>query len=73
MPTINQNGYVPIFVDNKIRQQKIKEGEVNEELVLKYMKGALTDDLFDDDNISDLNRYVNEMTAVYWLWKHYDK
>lgn len=73
MPTINQNGYVPIFVGNKIRQQKIKEGEVNEELVLKYMKGALTDDLFDDDNISDLNRYVNEMTAVYWLWKHYDK
>ena len=25
------------------------------------------------DNISSLNPVYNEMTAVYWLWKHYDE
>lgn len=73
MPTVHQNGYEPIFVGNKVRKQKIKEGAVDEALIVKYMKGALTDDACDNDNISGLNRYVNEMTAVYWLWKHYDK
>ena len=31
--------------------------------------------LFDDigDNISNLNKNINEMTVVYWAWKHYDK
>ena len=36
---------------------------------------ALSDDLGypgDDtgDNISDLNIYINEITALYWMWKH---
>lgn len=73
MPTIKQNGYEPIFVGNKVRQQKMKDGEIDEESVRKYMTGAVTDDAYDGENISDLNRFVNEMTAVYWLWKHYDK
>ena len=25
------------------------------------------------DNISELNPYLNEMTCLYWLWKHYDE
>ena len=31
--------------------------------------------LFDDtgDNISDLNKNINEMTTIYWAWKHYDE
>ncbi|MBR3051261.1 MAG: DUF4422 domain-containing protein [Selenomonadaceae bacterium] len=30
--------------------------------------GYLVDDI--DDNISSLNLYLNEITALYWLWKH---
>ena len=30
--------------------------------------GDVTDDI--GDNISRLNLYVNEITALYWLWKH---
>ena len=30
--------------------------------------GDMTDDL--GDNISRLNLYLNEITALYWLWKH---
>lgn len=31
--------------------------------------------LFDDvgENISDLNKNINEMTTIYWAWKHYDE
>ena len=25
------------------------------------------------DNISELNRDVNEWSAIYWVWKNYDK
>ncbi len=51
----------------------MKDGAVDEESVRKYMTGAITDDAYDNNNVSELNRYINEMTAVYWLWKHYDK
>ncbi|MBO8424371.1 MAG: DUF4422 domain-containing protein, partial [Firmicutes bacterium] len=34
-------------------------------------EGILSDDT--GDNISALNSVYNEMTAVYWLWKHYDE
>lgn len=36
----------------------------------------LMDNLIGDDtgeNISDKNDYYNEMTAIYWAWKNYDK
>lgn len=71
MQTIKQNGYVPIFVGNKVRRKMAKEGKVDESLIRKYMTGLLTDDFGEGDDISDLNRYVNEMTAVFWIWKHY--
>lgn len=34
-------------------------------------KGILRDD--EGDNISFKNPFYNEMTAVYWAWKHYDE
>lgn len=34
-------------------------------------EGILSD--YTGDNISDINSVYNEMTAVYWLWKHYDE
>lgn len=34
-------------------------------------EGDLSDSLF-EDNIADLNPWINECTAMYWIWKHSD-
>lgn len=37
--------------------------------------GKLNNVLFDDDgdNISELNPFINEITGIYWIWKHLEE
>ena len=60
IPCIIKDNYTPIFVGSALygKQPKIS-GNVH----------YVTDDM--GDNISELNKSLNEITATYWIWKHY--
>ena len=49
----------------------VKHREYNNPLPMGY-KEIKVGELFDGigDNINDLNLYINEMTALYWIWKN---
>lgn len=49
----------------------VKHKEYNNPIPAGY-KELLVGDLFDGNgvNINDLNPYINEITAMYWLWKN---
>ena len=62
---------VPIHLGRAIARENSKDGKISKK-DLKW----LTDNMIGDDtgdNISHLNRCFNEMTAIYWAWKNYDK
>lgn len=71
MPAIKVRGYIPIFAGNKVKSQQSKDGWTDEIALKKRIATSLADDAIDSDNISELNRHLNEMTAIYWIWKHY--
>lgn len=57
---IDSNVYIPIF-----------GGKVNYHGDSEIVKSMLGDDT--GDNISGMNRQLNEITVMYWAWKHYDE
>lgn len=70
-PLYKNDVLVPIHCGRTVAKQKHKEGQINDadyQWLLNNMIGDNT-----GDNISELNREVNEMTAIYWAWKNYDK
>ena len=62
--------YQPIQLGRVIANEKSKDGKLalDEQERLKNL--MIGDDT--GDNLSNENRCLNEMTAVYWAWKNYD-
>ncbi|WP_348702394.1 DUF4422 domain-containing protein [Turicimonas muris] len=68
------SSYKPILVGSKVLNQASKDGFVsNEEWKAFIEEPGLLMDGEGEDNLSDLNRYVNEMSGIYWVWKNYDE
>lgn len=68
------SGYYPILVGNAVRNQESKDGYVNAHDWKEFaqLPGLLKDD-DGPDTLSHLNRSINEMSGIYWLWKNYKK
>lgn len=58
----------PIHVGRSVAQEPL-QGESVSENDLKWLKANMIGDDF-ADNISAKNRYYNECTATYWIWKN---
>ena len=68
---IKTNVYTPILVGNAIRNRETKDGYFNENEFKLFEREVLKDDI--GENISEKNRSLNELTAIYWAWKNYDQ
>lgn len=55
----NKDIYIPINGGSGLRDDKW------------VSENAIFDDI--GDNISGKNKLMNEMTSIYWIWKHYDE
>ncbi len=70
--TLLRNDFVmPIHVGRALAMENSKDGQISEEDFQWMMDNMIGDDT--GDNISSLNRYFNEMTAIYWAWKNYEQ
>lgn len=62
---------VPIHCGRAVAETASKDGKISQEEFQWLLDNTIGDNT--GNNISDLNRYINEMTAIYWAWKNYDK
>lgn len=62
---------VPIHLGRALKTAASKDGSISPDDYQWMLSNMIGDDT--GDNISHLNRYFNEMTALYWAWKNYDK
>lgn len=67
----NSEKLVPIHCGRSVAFEKTKDGKISQEEFNWLLNNTIGDDT--GDNISNLNRTLNEMTAIYWAWKNYDK
>lgn len=67
---IKDEVYTPIHVGRAIFQQKSKDGVISSVDAQALLSSMIGDDT--GENISEDNRFFNEMTALYWAWKNYD-
>lgn len=68
---IEDDVYTPIHVGRAIFQQKSKDGVISIADTQALLSSMIGDDT--GENISEDNRFFNEMTALFWAWKNYDK
>lgn len=59
-----------VHAGRKIAEQKSKDGFLSASDMEWMINNTISDAT--GDNISTLNRYYNEMTAIYWAWKNYE-
>ncbi len=65
---IKNEVFTPIHLGRAIAKKEMKPDDPKLKWLLDNMIGDDT-----GDNISELNRTYNELTALYWAWKNYDK
>ena len=63
--------FIPIHLGREIAEKCSKDGTILQS-DLDWMKANTIGDN-EGENISSQNRYLNELTALYWAWKNYDK
>ena len=63
--------FVPVHCGRDVALQPSKDGIINNADKIWLEENLIGDNT--GDNISLKNRSLNEMTAVYWVWKNYDK
>ena len=61
----------PIHLGRSVAKTASKDGIISEKDYQWLLNNMIGDNT--GDNISDKNRYYNEMTGIYWAWKNYDK
>ncbi|WP_265611387.1 DUF4422 domain-containing protein [Campylobacter jejuni] len=61
----------PIHLGRALVTEASKDGEMSKGDFEWMCENMIGDDT--GDNISYLNRYLNELTGIYWAWKNYDK
>ncbi len=62
---------VPIHCGRALACEASKDGKISKKDYQWMIDNMIGDDT--GENISKLNRDVNEMSAIYWAWKNYDK
>lgn len=70
-PLYKNDILVPIHCGRDIAFENSKNGKISQEEFDWLLNNTIGDNT--GDNISKLNRTLNEMTAIYWAWKNYDK
>lgn len=63
--------FVPLHLGRSVATKDSKDGLNSSDDLAWLEKNMIGDDT--GDNISAKNRYYNELTGIYWLWKNYDK
>ena len=61
----------PIHLGRALATEASKDGNISKDDYKWMCENMIGDDT--GDNISYLNRYLNELTGIYWAWKNYDK
>lgn len=70
-PLLKNEAVVPIHAGRALLAQQVRGGVLTERDA-QWLKTYLQGDN-EGDNVSALNLQLNELTAVYWAWKNYDK
>jgi hypothetical protein len=68
---LNSADILTIHAGRACADEASKDGMLSTEQLEWLRQNTLSDAT--GDNISLFNRYYNEMTAIYWAWKNYDK